>query len=196
MPSVTEYSLCILRWTKRGAFTKKFYHPMRRELPARAPVERAMRTRLCCLLNLLALVALAPGAQAQGVYKYTTPDGQVIYTDDPNAGSGTARALELPPPPGSKPPAPRLSDAEKKLLEQANQRAAALDRAVADIVAAQDALRVAEARRDAGVEPLEGERQGRRHRPEYWQRQQALERDVVSARKSLDDALARRNALR
>src|SRR4026209_1466497 len=25
IPSVTEYSLCSLRWTNRGAFTKKFY---------------------------------------------------------------------------------------------------------------------------------------------------------------------------
>jgi len=155
-----------------------------------------MRMRLRCLLNLLALVALAPGAQAQGVYKYTDPSGNVTYTDDPNAGGGAARALELPPPPGRTPPAPALSEADRKVLEQANQRAAALDRASADIVAAHEALRAAEARRDAGVEPLEGERQGRRHRPEYWQRQQALARDVATARARLDDALARRNALR
>ncbi|HUN70055.1 MAG TPA: DUF4124 domain-containing protein [Burkholderiales bacterium] len=152
--------------------------------------------RLRCLLSSLALVALASGAQAQGVYKYTDPNGNVIYTDDPNAGGGSARAIELPPPPGRPPPAAGLSEADRKVLEQANQRAAALDRAVADIVAAHEALRAAEARQAAGVEPLEGERQGRRHRPEYWQRQQALERDVASARAKLDDALARRNALR
>ncbi len=155
-----------------------------------------MRMRLPCLLNMLALVALAPGAQAQGIYKYTDPGGQVIYTDDPGAGNGTARALQLPRPPGGASPAPGLSDAEKRVLEQANQRAEALDRAIADIVAAHGALRAAEARRDAGVEPREGERQGRRFRPEYRQRQQALARDIASARANLDDALARRNALR
>ena len=169
---------------------------MRRELPSRTPVEDVMRKRLTCLLNMLAFVALAPGAQAQGVYKYTDPGGQVIYTDDPSAGNGTARALEVPRPPGRASPAPGLSDAEKRTLEQAKQRAAALDRATADIVAAHSALRAAEARRDACVEPLEGERQGRRFRPEYWQRQQALERDIAAARTSLDDALTRRNALR
>src|SRR5690348_7601354 len=29
MPSFTEYSLCILRWTKRGAGMKKFYYHAR-----------------------------------------------------------------------------------------------------------------------------------------------------------------------
>jgi hypothetical protein len=98
--------------------------------------------------------------------------------------------------PGSAPLAQALSEAEKRLLEQANRRAAALDRAVDDIVAAHKALRAAEASRDSGVEPLEGERQGRRFRPEYWDRQNALESDVASARARLDEALARRNALR
>jgi len=173
---------------------------MRRELPSRARVEYAMRMHLRPVLNVLALAALAAlasGAQAQRVYQYTGPGGQLIYTDDPNAGNGTARALDPPPPPpGRTAPAPGLSDTEKELLEQANKRAAALDRAIADIVSAHHELRAAEARRDAGIEPLEGERQGRRFRPGYWQRQQALERDVAAARAKLDDALARRNALR
>jgi hypothetical protein len=89
-----------------------------------------------------------------------------------------------------------LSAAEKRLLEQANKRAAQLDRATADIVTAFNALRAAEARREQGVEPLEGERSGRRFRPEYWERQQALQRDIEEARAQLDDALARRNAFR
>ena len=144
----------------------------------------------------LALAVPVAAAHAQGVYKYTAPDGRVTYTDDPKAADGTARALEPAPPPGTTPPAPSLSEADQKLLEQAKQRAAALDRAIEDIVAAHAALRAAEARRDAGVEPVEGERQGRRYRPEYWDRQQGLERDIASARAKLDEALARRNALR
>lgn len=146
------------------------------------------------LTILLALGVLAAAAHAQGVYKYTDPDGRVTYTDDPKAADGTARALKPAPPPGGTPPA--LSEAERKLLEQAKQRAAALDRAIEDIVAAHGALRAAEARRGAGVEPVEGERQGRRYRPEYWDRQQGLERDIASSRAKLDEALARRNALR
>jgi hypothetical protein len=153
-----------------------------------------MRTSLCRLTICLALAAPAAAVQAEGVYKYTAPDGRVTYTDDPKALDGTARALEPAPPPART--APALSEADRKLLEQAKQRAAALDRAIEDIVAAHAALRAAEARRDSGVEPLEGERQGRRYRPEYWGRQQQLERDIASARATLDEALARRNALR
>jgi hypothetical protein len=89
-----------------------------------------------------------------------------------------------------------LSEADKKLLEEASERAAKLDRATDDIVTAFNALRAAEARREQGIEPLEGERSGRRYRPEYRERQRALGRDVEEARASFNDALARRNALR
>jgi peptidoglycan hydrolase CwlO-like protein len=89
-----------------------------------------------------------------------------------------------------------LGEADKNLLGQANERAAKLDRATEDIVAAYNALRAAEVRRDQGIEPLEGERSGRRFREEYFQRQQALNRDIEEARAKLNDALARRNALR
>jgi hypothetical protein len=143
-----------------------------------------------------ALLVLAPAAGAQGVYKYTDPAGRVIYTDDPNAGGGTARLVEIPGTPGAATPAAGLSDSEKQLLQQSNRRAAALDRAVNDIVAAHAELRTAEARREQGIEPIEGERQGRRYRPEYWERQQELRRDIDVARARLNDAIERRNALR
>jgi peptidoglycan hydrolase CwlO-like protein len=114
-------------------------------------------------------VVFAPGAVAEDVYKHTNPSGK---------------------------PAAGLSKADKKLLEQANERAAKLDRATDDIVTAHNALRAAQARREEGVEPLEGERSGRRYRQAYWERQQALSRDVEEAKARLDDALAQRNALR
>jgi hypothetical protein len=141
------------------------------------------------------LAAFAPGAVAEDVYKHTNPSGRITYSDDPAAGSGTVRRIEIPPQPRGK-PAAGLSEADKKLLEQANERAAKLDRATDDIVTAHNALRAAQARREQGVESLEGERSGRRYRPDYWERQQALSRDVEEAKARLDDALARRNALR
>ena len=143
----------------------------------------------------LALAAFAHAAAAQNIYKYSDPSGRVTYTDDPAAGNGSAKRVEIPSQPGGQ-PAPGLSAAERRLLEQANKRAAELDRATADIVTAFNALRGAEARREQGVEPLEGERSGRRFRPEYWERQQARQRDIEEARARLDDALARRNAFR
>jgi hypothetical protein len=78
----------------------------------------------------------------------------------------------------------------------ANRRSAELDRAAQDVVDAFNALRAAETRRDEGVEPQDGDRSGRFLRGQYWQRRQALERDVQAARARLDEALARRNALR
>jgi hypothetical protein len=205
MPSDTEYSLCIRRWTKRGAVTQKFYHPVQRELEVRMPVESLegdnMRepltlpiVRLPAIAAALALLATAAGAQS--VYKYTEPDGRVIYTDNPDRGNGRARPIEIPASPGAIVPAPGLSAPDKKLLEQADRRAAALDRAVADIVVAHTELRAAETRREQGIGPIEGERQGHRFRPEYWDRQQALKNDIDLARAKLDDAIERRNALR
>jgi len=148
------------------------------------------------LAVMLAAVLPATGdiALAQGVYKYTDKDGHTVYTDNPKAGGGTAQPVE-----GSTvsvtPPA-MTSEDTRRLLEQARQRDAALDRAVDDIAIAHAALRKAEARQQDGVEPIEGERQGRRFRPEYWQRQQSLQRDVDIARAQLNDAIDRRNALK
>ncbi len=145
------------------------------------------------LVTVVALTVLAPTAAAQ-VYRCVDSKGNVVYTDKPMGANCALQKIEVGPQPSTAPPA--LSAAEKQMLEQQQKRLADLDRAVADVVASFNALRAAEARRDQGIEPLEGERQGRRYRPEYWERQQALKRDVDDARAKLDDALARRNALR
>ena len=156
------------------------------------------RTSVQRLAFTLALVACIPLAAAQGVYKYTDPKGQTVYTDNPAAGSGSAQRVEIPPRSGNDAPirSVALSESEKKLLQDADRRAVLLDRATDDIVLASRTLREAEERREAGIEPVEGERIGRRFRPEYWQRQQALEQQVAAARARLGEALERRNALR
>ena len=149
------------------------------------------------LLILAAALALAGSAAAQQpVYKYTD-QGRTVYTDDPKAGNGKAQPVEA----GQVSVTPALpqgtvSRTDRQLLDDSAKRAAALDKATGDIVVAWQALRNAQERRDKGVEPLEGERQGRRFRPEYWQRQGQLQADVAAAQAQLDDALARRNALR
>jgi hypothetical protein len=58
IPSVTEYSLCSLRWTNRGAFTKKFY----REPVLHARVQTGMR-RVLLITFLLATAAGAADPQ-------------------------------------------------------------------------------------------------------------------------------------
>ena len=134
-------------------------------------------------------------ALAQGVYRYKDSQGNTVYTDKPPAGNDTVQRLEIPPQP-AKSPARGQSDAEKRLLEAANRRSAELDRAAQDVVDAFNALRAAEARRDQGIEPQEGDRSGRYLSRQYWQRHQALEQDVRTAQARLDEAMARRNALR
>jgi hypothetical protein len=139
--------------------------------------------------------AIAQGSAAQDVYKYVDRDGRVVYTDDPKAGGGKAQRVEdatsvVPV------PAPVVGAGTRAYVRQTDDRLAELDRAVDDIAAASLALREAEARRVAGIEPLEGERQGRRYRNEYWQRQEALQQQVDAARLRLEDANARRNAFR
>src|SRR5262249_27067669 len=145
-------------------------------------------------------VAAASGASAlaQAVYRYKDSQGNTVYTDKPPAGNGTVQRLEIPPQPPQpgQPPARGQNDGEKRLLEAANRRAADLDRAAQDVVAAFNALRAAEARRDEGVELQDGDRSGRYLSRQYFQRRQALELDGQAAQARLDEAIARRNALR
>jgi hypothetical protein len=84
---------------------------------------------------------------------------------------------------------------------QAPERVAALDKAYEEARAAALALKDAEARRDEGIEPQEGERQGTatgatRPTPQYLGRQQVLEVEVENARRRYEAALKRWNDLK
>jgi hypothetical protein len=79
--------------------------------------------------------------------------------------------------------------------------ASELDLAYDGMLAAQAALQKAQAVREAGVEPLPGERLAtvggqRRLGDEYWQRQKRLEADVERARERFDEAVRRWNEVR
>jgi hypothetical protein len=83
----------------------------------------------------------------------------------------------------------------------AQDRRSELDKAYEDARAAALALKEAEARRDQGIEPQEGERQGTsaggtRPTPQYLGRQQVLEQEVEMARRRYDAALKRWNDLK
>jgi hypothetical protein len=83
----------------------------------------------------------------------------------------------------------------------AQDRASALDKAYEEARAAALALKEAEARRDQGLEPQEGDRQGTssggtRPTPQYLGRQQMLEHEVEMARRRYDTALKRWNDLK
>lgn len=80
-------------------------------------------------------------------------------------------------------------------------RAQALEAAVAEIKAAERALRDAEERQQSAVEPLPGERLGNvggrsRLGPAYFERQRARAAEVDAARARLEEAYRLRNQLR
>ena len=83
----------------------------------------------------------------------------------------------------------------------AQDRRSELDKAYEEARAAYQALKDAEARRDQGIEPQAGERQGTasgstRPTGEYAGRQQLLEQEVEMARRRYDAALKRWNDLK
>lgn len=83
----------------------------------------------------------------------------------------------------------------------AQDRRSELDKAYEEARAAHQALKDAEARRDQGIEPQPGERQGTagggtRPTDQYLGRQQLLEHEVEMARRRYEAALKRWNDLK
>ena len=136
-----------------------------------------------------AVLAAASGAQAQVVYKSTMPDGKVIYTEKPVPGATRVDTIEPPP---AKTGMSSLTPEEKARADEfAKKRAAAAAPKGNDLDDARRQLKQAEAAREAGKEPLPGERIGTaggasRLTDAYQQRQKTLDDAVETARKKLD----------
>ena len=139
---------------------------------------------------LILAVLLALPAAAQTLYKSTMPDGRVVYGDKPAPGAAN---VEETRPDTSKGgfggTTPREAAALKQLEKGRQQREVTDDRSSN----AEKALSSAEAARDAGKEPLPGERIGTvsgasRLTDAYFQRQKSLEENVEKARRNLDQA--------
>ncbi len=133
----------------------------------------------------LALLLAASGAAAQTMYKSTMPDGKVVYGEKPEPGAKHVEKMAPPPP---KTGTTIVTPAEKKGVDQRIQkRAATADTQRRELEDAYQQLKKAETARDAGKEPLPGERLGTatgasRLTDEYWQRQKGLEAAVEAAR--------------
>lgn len=136
-----------------------------------------------------AVLAAASGAQAQVVYKSTMPDGKVIYTEKPVPGATRVDTIEPPP---AKTGMSSLTPEEKARADEfAKKRAAAAAPKGNDLDDARRQLKQAEAAREAGKEPLPGERigtagGGSRLTDAYQQRQKTLDNAVETARKKVD----------
>lgn len=153
---------------------------------------------------VLILLALAPSALGQIIYRSTMPDGRTVLSDRPTPGARRVEELYVrPSPPSGGAPAQSAQPSQAVGGAQApvQNRDAELDAALAELRGAEAALRAAEAARDAGQEPLENERQGiagggSRLNETYFGRQKALADAVDLARRGVDAAQSKVNSLR
>jgi hypothetical protein len=141
-------------------------------------------------IAVLTLVFAAPAA-SQTVYKSIMPDGKIVYGEKP--ASGAKKVDKIDPPPAQT-GMTTITPQEKARADQlANPKFGAPANAGGGRDADRKALQDAEAAREAGKEPLPGERQGlkgggSRLTDEYHARQKSLDEAVESARRRAGDS--------
>lgn len=143
------------------------------------------------------ILAVATGAEAQGIKKYITPDGRTIYSDVPVPGARAAG--EIAPPAQVDPEAQRsaaeIARKESELSKQADGRLQKLSARHEKILEAEAQLEMARSAQASGKDPLAGEHigvvgGGTRLTDAYYERQQANERAVLEAQRYLEQARA------
>jgi len=162
--------------------------------------------RLAASLALLLSAFVSANAIAETLYKSTDSNGQVTYSDKPLPGAAKVeRVLVEPLDPESAARGEAAREKSRRETEEfqqrERQREQARDEAHAGVIAALNALKEAQQRREAGIEPLPGERLGNarggsRLAPSYFKRQRALDREISAAEQRLEQAYAHRNELR
>lgn len=151
------------------------------------------------LLILLSVGAAGAGAGERIVYRSQMPDGRVLYGDAPVAGAKQSTRLLIErhaANPQQEEAAQRaLALTRAQILRDADARAARLrqlDNLASD---AYEGVRKAQEQREAGRNVMEGERQGRRLLPSYWDRQRELENRLRAVQQQLERILSERAAL-
>lgn len=148
-------------------------------------------SRLVSMVTTASLCALLfQPAAAQTLYKSIMPDGRVLYGDKPAAGAAKVEQIRPNTDKGglggnTTRQQETLNDIEKARL----QREARQD----GVPEAAQALKDAEAARDAGKEPRANERTGTasggsRLTDSYFERQRGLDEAVEQARRRLEEA--------
>lgn len=133
-------------------------------------------------------------AMAAPLFKSTMPDGSVVYGNAPVPGAKKVEKMT----PSTQDSGVRAATPEqiKGIEERQTQRASEESRREAEIDQLKAALKDAEAAREAGREPKEGDfrplaQGGTRLTEEFVERQKQLEINVQEARKRLDEAQSR-----
>lgn len=155
-------------------------------------------SRLAVFCASIALV-VSGVASAQAIKKYVTPDGKIIYSDEPVPGAREVGVVAPPPEvtPEQRRAAEEAANRNSQLSDEADQRfsdksdreSSRRDR----IRAAEKELEQAKRKLEEGKEPLPGERKGTaggasRLTEAYFQRQKANEQAVKKAQQKLDAA--------
>lgn len=154
-------------------------------------LQKIIRTTLIICFVLIISQVLVSNAMAESIYKSVMPDGRVMYGQQPQPGASTVKKSTVDV---SNTGVKAASKAEiESINRRAKERSLALDKTLESVQAAEADLRIAEADREAGIEPLPGERlgivgRGTRLSEAYWRRQQILEENVEAARQNLKNA--------
>ena len=147
-----------------------------------------MFTRMARIAGLLGAALLAQAAPAQTLYKSTTPDGRIIYSDKPQPDAVKTEKKEIDTSKqGVTASTTRDKAALKRMETERKTRESSQDR----VRKAEIALHDAEVALSMGREPRDGDRLGtvsgnQRFTDAYWERQKKLEEAVVVARRNLD----------
>ena len=138
-----------------------------------------------CCFALISTKVLIPAAMAESIYESVMPDGRVMYGEKPQPG---ARSPKNSPVSISDTGVKPVSKTDRDSINRrAQKRSQLLDKTLKTVQTAEGDLRKAEIDREAGIEPLPGERlgivgRGTRLSEAYWRRQQVLEERVNTAR--------------
>lgn len=163
-----------------------------------AATERGPRLRAAVLALCAAVAAATAIAGERTVYRSELPGGRVLYSDAPAEGAGRVQSLKVEPHPADAQQARAaqraLAARREGLLREGQVRAERLSQIDAHAQRASEELQWARAEREAAQGIREGDRQGRRLTPSYWQRQQRAADAEARAQQRLD-GLARERAV-
>ena len=141
-------------------------------------------------LSLLLVWATSACAEERILYRSVLAGDRVVYSDAPIAGARSSRRIIVEPHPADERQALAAQHAlaltRARLLKDFEARTARLQQLDNEIASAYERLGQARLQQERGRGVRDGERQGRRLTPPYWQRQRALENAVTQHTRQLD----------
>lgn len=139
-------------------------------------------------------------AEERILYKSIMPNGQVVYSDEPEAKAKRSYAISVEPHPADPQQAEAaqraLAMTREQLLKDAAARSLRLKDLDNQIASAYEELRGRRSDQEAGRQVVEGDRQGRRFSSQYGRRQRSLASETEQAQRKLDKLIKERDALR